>query len=96
MVEIDARTHGRLSRHLQRAVYLGGHGGEGRAAVGAQHDVGVEDGEQRVEVTVAGGSQERVDDLPLGVTSTSGVVGCPGRGGGPGWPAGGPPAGSGR
>ena len=41
--------------------------------VGAQHDVGVEDGEQRVEVALAGGREERVDELglpqPVGVRS---------------------------
>ena len=35
------------------------------AAVGAQHDLGVEDGDERVEVTVAGGGEEGVDHLAL-------------------------------
>jgi hypothetical protein len=35
------------------------------AAVGAQHDVGVWHREQTLEVASEGGSQERVDDLPV-------------------------------
>src|SRR5262249_58178444 len=34
------------------------------AAVGAQHDLGVEDGYQRVEVAAAGSGEERVDHPP--------------------------------
>ena len=37
------------------------HGGR----VGPEHDVGMEHGEQRVEVAVARGGQEGVDDFPL-------------------------------
>ena len=36
-----------------------------RGLVGAQHDVGVEDGEQRVEVPLAGRREERLDELGL-------------------------------
>src|SRR6516225_5049371 len=38
-----------------------------RPEVGAEHDVRVEDGQQRVEVAVPGGGQEGVNDLPLPV-----------------------------
>ena len=64
--------------------------GRSGAAVGAQHDVGVEHGDEGVEVAVAGGGEERVDDRAL-----AGRVGVaarrrrPGPGGGPGWRAGG-------
>ena len=36
-----------------------------RALVGAQHDVGVQDGDEALEVAVAGGGEERVDDAAL-------------------------------
>ena len=55
----------RLPGHGRRAVDLRqsacGHG----AAVGAEHHVGGEDGEERGEVTAARGGQEGVDDLAL-------------------------------
>ena len=36
------------------------------AAVGPQHDVGVEHGDERLEVALARRGEEGVDDLPLG------------------------------
>src|SRR5215218_7373775 len=38
----------------------------GEAAVGPEHDVGVEHGDERVEVTLPRGRLERLDDFPLG------------------------------
>jgi hypothetical protein len=38
----------------------------GKAAVGSEHDIGIENGDERVEVTVSGGGKEGLDDLPLG------------------------------
>ena len=64
--EVDVRPQGRLPRHRQRAPDLGRRGREDRAAVGPQHHVGVECGDQRVEVTHPRRSQERLDHLALG------------------------------
>src|SRR5262249_56013556 len=50
--------HGRRAADDRRGSRLG-------AAVGSQHDVGVEDGDEGGEVALAGGSEEGVDDLPL-------------------------------
>ena len=36
-----------------------------RAAVSTQHDIGIEDGEQRIEVALAAGGEKRPDHLPL-------------------------------
>src|ERR1700730_13774654 len=36
-----------------------------RTAIGAQHDVRIEHGDQPLEVAVAGGSEKRIDDAPL-------------------------------
>ena len=44
----------------------------GGAAVDAQHDLGVEHSEQRLEVALAGGGEERVDELALAGESVSG------------------------
>ena len=38
----------------------------GRVRRPPEHDVGVEHGDERVEITLAGGREERLDDLPLG------------------------------
>ena len=38
----------------------------GQPGIGPEHDIGVEHGDQRVEVTLARGGDEGVDDLPLG------------------------------
>src|SRR6266516_2081365 len=68
----------RLAGHGGRVVELGqaarGHG----AAVGAEDHVGVEDGDQGVEVAASGGGQERSDDLAL-----AGQVRIGNRGGAP-------------
>ena len=68
-----------------------------RAAVDADHDVGVQDRDQRLEVAVAGGGEERVDDRAL---RGRGRCPAPGRrrarAGGRGWRAGGRRPGSDR
>ena len=52
--------------------------GEGkRAGVGAQHDVGIEHGQQALEVALAGGGQEGVDDPALLVRVGVGDGGAP-------------------
>ena len=43
----------------------GGGAGTQHAAVGVEHDVRIEHGDERLEVTLAGGGEERVDDLAL-------------------------------
>ena len=45
--------------------------------VGAEHHVGVEHGEQGVEVAGPRGGEEGRDDLALAARSTSGAGGCP-------------------
>ena len=55
----------RLARDRLRAAHHPRLGGRQRAAVGPQHDVRVEHREQRLEVAVARGGEERVDDLAL-------------------------------
>src|SRR5262245_28870244 len=49
--------HGRRAADDRRGSRLG-------AAVGSQHDVGVEYGDECGEVAIAGGSEEGIDDLP--------------------------------
>lgn len=84
----------RLSRHRPRAVEDHGVAGARDAAVGAQDDLGVEDGDERLDVPVAGGGEEGVDGRPpageIGVgyrrLSLDAAAGpareLPGRGGG--------------
>ena len=87
----SGRPHER--REVGERERLAGHGGgspdqrrrrRAAAAVGAQHDLGVEHGHERVEVTAAGGGEEGVDHLAL-----AGQVGV-GRGRGALHPAPGP------
>ena len=68
-----------------------------RADVGAEHDVRVEQREQRLEVAAARGREECVDDRALRVADRRPEP-CarPGRGDGRGWRAGAPPPASGR
>jgi hypothetical protein len=37
----------------------------GRAAIGSEHDIGIENGDERIEVTLPPRGKERLDDLPL-------------------------------
>jgi hypothetical protein len=39
----------------------------GLAALGAEHDIGVENGDEHIEVALVRRGFERFDDLPLGV-----------------------------
>ena len=38
----------------------------GKTAVGSEYDIGIKNGDERVEVAVPGRGKERLDDLPLG------------------------------
>ena len=55
----------RARRDLLRAADDAGHVRPARPTVGPQHDVGVEDGDQSLEVAVTRRREERVDDLAL-------------------------------
>ena len=56
---------GRAGRHGVRPADDSRSAQARRTAVGPQHDVGVEHREEPVEVAVARGREERVDELPL-------------------------------
>ena len=83
-------THGTGGRvRSVRAAYGTGRDG---ALVGADYDIGVEDGEERLEVAVTRRSHEGVDHLPLALHVDVGDGRAPPEcAGGPGWPADGPP-----
>ncbi|SDN02018.1 hypothetical protein SAMN04489726_4492 [Allokutzneria albata] len=54
-----------LARKRRSALVLGC-GGQGNGDfVGSEHNVRIKHGKQRLEVTFAGGSKERLDDFPL-------------------------------
>ena len=97
---VDHRPAGHLGRTAHRTGGPTGTGtGTGRdgALVGAHNHVGVEDGEERLEVAVTRRSQEGVDHLALAAARRRrGWSARPECAGGPGWPAGGLPRGSAR
>ena len=55
----------RPGRDLGRAPHQGGGSRTGEPAVGPEHDVGIEHGDERLEVATPRGGEERVDHLPL-------------------------------
>ena len=62
--QVDARPEQRLAGDRLGALEVLRRAG--RATVGPEHDVGIEHRDERVEITLAGGCEERLDDLPLG------------------------------
>ena len=62
--QAQARVRLGLARHGRRAAQLLEHTA---TEVGPQHDVGIEQSDERVEVALSGGGKERLDDLALTV-----------------------------
>ena len=61
----DARAAGERSRYRVGPAHLGLSTHAHRCVVGAQDDVGIEQGDQRTEVTTARRGEEGLDDRPL-------------------------------
>src|SRR5207249_7915952 len=61
--QVDPRPHERLAGNAFRALNEVGQGRQ--AEVGSQHDIGVEHGDELVEVTFPCSGEEGLDDLPL-------------------------------
>ena len=80
---------GRVAGDIERARDALGRSRGAPGQVDPHHHAGVEEGEQRVEVSGARGRQERGDDLALAARSASGEGAPRARGAERGWPAGG-------